>query len=61
MRLKKIVKLTDYTYDCNDLTNFESEVLQRPETEIYITICQSVSVFVLEPFFDPLSIKLFKI
>ena len=26
MRLRKFVKLTGYTYACNSLTNFESEV-----------------------------------
>ena len=29
--LKKIVKLTDYTSACNDLTNFE---IERSETEV---------------------------
>ena len=29
MRLKKIVKLTDNTYACNDLTNFESEAYAK--------------------------------
>ena len=43
MRFKKFVKLTDYTYACNDLTSFEYEAHAMTGNGSYVNLLKVAS------------------